>query len=100
MKALQQKLIQLGYMIRGDAAGRFRAATQNAILAFQKWERLPRTGLMDAKKNTRLDTATRPVPIIDGDAGRRAEILLDRQVALLINGEMVIRAIRRSSACR
>jgi hypothetical protein len=55
---------------------------------------------MDAKKNTRLDTATRPVPIIDGDAGRRAEILLDRQVALLINGEMVIRAIRPSSACR
>ncbi len=51
VKALQQKLIQLGYMIRGDAAGRFGAATQNAILAFQKWERLPRTGLMDAKKH-------------------------------------------------
>jgi peptidoglycan hydrolase-like protein with peptidoglycan-binding domain len=72
VKALQQKLNQLGYMIRGDADGRFGPATQNAILAFQKWERLPRAGLMDAKTNTRLDTATRPVPITDGDAGKRA----------------------------
>ena len=49
VKALQQRLIQLGYMIHGDDDGRFGPATQNAILGFQKWERLPRTGLMDAK---------------------------------------------------
>ena len=97
VKALQQRLIQLGYMIHGDDDGRFGPATQNAILGFQKWERLPRTGLMDAKTNTRLDTATRPVPITQGGAGKRAEILLDRQVALLINGDMVVRAISVSS---
>ena len=97
VKALQQKLIQLGYMIHGDDDGRFGPATQNAILGFQKWERLPRTGLMDAKTNARLDTATRPVPITHGGAGKRAEILLDRQVALLINGDVVIRAISVSS---
>jgi hypothetical protein len=97
VKALQQRLIQLGYMIRGDDDGRFGPATQNAILGFQKWERLPRTGLMDAKTNTRLDTATRPVPISQGGAGKRAEILLDRQVALLINGDVVVRAISVSS---
>jgi Sporulation and spore germination/Putative peptidoglycan binding domain len=41
VKALQQRLIQLGYMIRGDDDGQFGPATQNAILGFQKWERLP-----------------------------------------------------------
>ena len=97
VKALQQKLIQLGYMIHGDDDGRFGPATQNAILGFQKWERLPRTGLMDTKTNARLATAMRPVPITHGGPGKRAEILLDRQVALLINGDMVIRAISVSS---
>jgi peptidoglycan hydrolase-like protein with peptidoglycan-binding domain len=97
VKALQQRLIQLGYMIRGDDDGQFGPATQNAILGFQKWERLPRTGLMDAKTNARLGTATRPVPVTHGGAGKRAEILLDRQVALLINGDAVVRAISVSS---
>ncbi len=36
-------------------------------------------------------------PIAHGGAGKRAEILLDRQVALLINGDVVIRAISVSS---
>jgi hypothetical protein len=80
VKALQQRLIQLGYMIRGDDDGRFGPATQNAILGFQKWERLARTGLMDAKTIARLGTATRPLPLTHGGAGKRAEILLDRQV--------------------
>ena len=34
---------RLCYLLRGDDDGRFGPATQNAILAFQKWERLPRT---------------------------------------------------------
>jgi hypothetical protein len=97
VKALQQRLIQLGYMIRGDDDGRFGPATQNAILGFQKWERLARTGLMDAKTIARLGTATRPLPVTHGGAGKRAEILLDRQVALLINGDAVVRAISVSS---
>jgi hypothetical protein len=97
VKALQQRLIQLGYMIRGDDDGQFGPATQNAILGFQKWERLPRTGLMDAKTSARLPMATHPVPINHGGAGKRAEILLDRQVALLINGDAVVRSISVSS---
>jgi lipoprotein-anchoring transpeptidase ErfK/SrfK len=52
---------------------------------------------MDTKTNARLATAMRPVPITHGGPGKRAEILLDRQVALLINGDMVIRAISVSS---
>ena len=46
VKTLQLRLIDLGYMVKGDADGRFGPATQNAILSFQKWEKLGRTGLL------------------------------------------------------
>lgn len=97
VKQLQQRLIELGYLIRHDDDGRFGPATQNAVLAFQKWERLGRTGLLDAKTKDRLAAAKRPVPLTRGRDGRRAEILLDRQVALLINNNKVVRAIAVSS---
>jgi hypothetical protein len=97
VKVLQQRLIELGYLLRGDDDGRFGPATQNAVLAFQKWERLARTGLVDAKTKARLASAKHPVPLTRGIAGKRAEILLDRQLALLINGNDVVRTIAVSS---
>src|SRR4051794_16965317 len=57
VKVTQNRLIALGYLVAGDADGRFGPATQNAILAFQKWERLDRTGLLDKATRSRLDTA-------------------------------------------
>jgi hypothetical protein len=97
VKKLQQRLIVLGYLLRGDDDGRFGPATQNAILAFQKWERLPRTGLLDGRTKARMATAVRPIPRSMGGPGKRAEILLDRQVALLINNNRVVRTIAVSS---
>jgi hypothetical protein len=97
VRATQQRLIELGYLLPGDDDGRPGPATQNAILAFQKWERLDRTGLVDGATRSRLATATRPSPLTHGGAGRRAEILLDRQVALLIDGDRVVRTIAVSS---
>ena len=97
VKTVQQRLIELGYLLPGDADGRFGPATQNAILAFQKWERLPRTGLLDGGTNARLATTTHPTPLSQGGSGKRAEILLDRQVALLINNNQVVRTIAVSS---
>ncbi len=96
-KLLQQHLIVLGYLIKGDADGRFGPATQNAILAFQKWERLDRTGARDARTEARLATASRPAPLVRRGPGKRAEILLDRQVALLIRNDQVVRAIAVST---
>jgi peptidoglycan hydrolase-like protein with peptidoglycan-binding domain len=96
VKAAQRQLIALGYLVPGDADGRFGPATQNAILAFQKWERLDRTGLLDTRTKTRLGSATRPSPLTRS-AGKRAEVLLDRQVALLIDNGRVVRAIAVSS---
>jgi len=97
VKATQQRLIALGYLLRGDDDGRFGPATQNAILAFQKWERLDRTGLLDSRTKSRLATGRHPSPLVHGGAGKRAEILLDRQVALLISNDKVVRTIAVSS---
>jgi N-acetylmuramoyl-L-alanine amidase len=85
----QRRLIQGGYLPAGSADGRLGPMTQEAILAFQKWERLARTGVLDAKTKARLASALRPRPVLRGATARRIEVLLDRQVALLIeNGEV------------
>jgi peptidoglycan hydrolase-like protein with peptidoglycan-binding domain len=97
VEAAQQRLVTLGYLLPGDDDGRFGPVTQNAILAFQKLARLNRTGLLDTRTNTRLAIATRPVPITHAGAGKRAEILLDRQVTLLIADDKVVRTIAISS---
>jgi peptidoglycan hydrolase-like protein with peptidoglycan-binding domain len=97
VKELQLRLIELGYLVTGDADGRFGPATANGILAFQKWERLGRTGLLDKATEARLATAVRPAPTTLASAGKRAEILLDRQMALLIVDNRVARAIAVST---
>jgi N-acetylmuramoyl-L-alanine amidase len=97
VKQLQQRLIELGYLLPGDDDGRFGPATQNAILSFQKWERLGRTGLLDSATKARLGVARHPLPISKGPAGKRAEVLLDRQVALLIDHNTVVRTIAVST---
>ena len=97
VKRVQQRLIELGYLLPGDDDGRFGPATQNAILSFQKWEGLGRTGLMNRQTNARLTAATHPSPSSKGPAGKRAEVLLDRQVALLINNNRVVRTIAVST---
>jgi hypothetical protein len=97
VRAVQQRLLGLGYLVDGDVDGQLGPATSNAILAFQKWERLDRTGQLDDRTRSRLATATRPAPITQGAPGKRAEILLDRQVALLIQDNMVVRAIAVST---
>ncbi|MBR2823820.1 MAG: peptidoglycan-binding protein [Clostridia bacterium] len=47
VKALQNALIQLGYL-KGTADGKFGAATENAVLLFQQANGYPTTGVMDA----------------------------------------------------
>jgi peptidoglycan hydrolase-like protein with peptidoglycan-binding domain len=97
IKSVQQRLIRLGYLGPGSADGRLGPITLNAILAFQKWERLSRTGLLDARTESRLKTASHPSPETSAAAGKRAEILIDRQVALLIVDNRVLRTIAVST---
>ena len=46
--ALQNALIELGYLRAGTADGRFGSATRKAVLAFQKKNDYPQTGIVDA----------------------------------------------------
>jgi hypothetical protein len=97
VKQVQQRLIAFGYLLPSADDGRFGPVTQEGLLAFQKWERLPRTSALDSATEARLATAVRPASLRRGGAGKRAEILLDRQVALLIRDDRVVRAIAVSS---
>ena len=47
VKALQEALIQLGFL-KGSADGKFGSATENAVLLFQQANEYPTTGVMDA----------------------------------------------------
>lgn len=97
VKRAQQQLIVLGYLPAGSADGRLGPFTEEAILAFQKWERLTRSGLLDRATVARLPLAQHPAPITRGAAGKRAEVLIDRQMTLLIVDNEVFRAISVSS---
>ena len=85
--ALQQQLAALGYLDPSGVDGVDGPATQTAVVAFQKWQRLPRTGIPDARTLSALATAQRPTPITKGPAGRRLEVLVDRQVLLAVRGQ-------------
>jgi lipoprotein-anchoring transpeptidase ErfK/SrfK len=97
VKAAQKQLITLGYLLKGDDDGQLGPGTKAGILAFQKWEGLDRTSLLDAATTARLKTASHPTPLTQGGSGKRAEILIDRQVALLIANDRVVRTIAVST---
>jgi Putative peptidoglycan binding domain len=97
VKAVQTRLIVLGYLPAGSADGRFGPVTQEGILALQKLERTQRTGTLDPSTEARLQTASHPTARTRGPRGKRAEILIDRQVALLIVDNKVVRTIAVST---
>jgi hypothetical protein len=89
----QRKLAALGFLLPSDVDGRDGPETQTAVLAFQKWEGLDRDGVIGPQTTAALRSAQRPEPITRGGAGKRAEVLLDRQVALAIENNKVVRVI-------
>ena len=97
VRAAQQRLVELGYLLPGDVDGQDGPATSSAVLAFQKWEGLDRDGDIGPKTLARLKAASRPTPITTGRSGKRAEVLLDRQVALAIRDNKLVRVIHVST---
>jgi lipoprotein-anchoring transpeptidase ErfK/SrfK len=95
--ALQQQLAALGYLDPAGVDGVAGPGTQTAVMAFQKWQGLPRTGIADGRTLDVLSTAERPAPITRGVAGRRLEILVDRQLVLAIQDNEVVRTIHVST---
>jgi hypothetical protein len=94
---LQHLLADLGFMAQGNATGVEDERTGVAVLAFQKWARLPRDGRLGSATVSALLRAARPQPAQRLGAGKRVEVHLDRQLALLIDGDRVRRAVHISS---
>jgi lipoprotein-anchoring transpeptidase ErfK/SrfK len=97
VRAAQERLADLGYLLPGDVDGRLGPATTAAVIAFQKWEGLGRDGVIGPATTARLRTASRPTPSTRGGSGRRAEVLLGKQVALAIEDNRVVRTIHVST---
>lgn len=96
-RALQDRLVELGYLPPEAADGEPGPQTSNAIIAFQKWQGLARDGQSGPATVAALASASRPTPRTRGGTNHRIEILLDRQLALAIEGDRVVRAIAISS---
>jgi hypothetical protein len=77
---LQQRLLALGYWLPG-VDGFYSGLTQQAVWAFQKWHRLPRTGVVDPATQAAFRTAQRPLS--RSTSGYVVEIVKPRQVILI-----------------
>jgi lipoprotein-anchoring transpeptidase ErfK/SrfK len=97
MLELEKRLVALGFLDKAQADGRENEATFNAAMSFQKWARIGRDGRIGPITRTALDAATRPTPRTPGPKGKRVEVLLDRQVLLLIWDNTVVRVLHISS---
>jgi hypothetical protein len=93
---VQQRLIDLGFMATSGLTGVVDTQTSTAVLGFQKWANLPRDGVPGASTVDMLERATRPEPRLRMP-GRRIEVQLRRQLALLIEDNRVVRAVHISS---
>ncbi len=67
VRGVQLRLEALGYLDRSDVSGSSDYLTEQALLAFQGWERLDRTGTVTGQTQVALFRASRPRP-----AARRA----------------------------
>lgn len=95
-REVQRLLADLGYLGEGGVTGIADERTSVAVLAFEKWTGLPRDGLLSDDVVSALLRASRPEPA--GSApGRRIEVLLDRQLALLIEDDRVQRVVHIST---
>ena len=66
------------------------------MIAFQKWEGLVRDGIPGPVTQKALAAAKRPTPLTRG-RGTRVEILLDRQLLLLVRRGRVSRVVHAST---
>jgi lipoprotein-anchoring transpeptidase ErfK/SrfK len=94
---LEKRLVALGFLDKAQADGRENQATFNAAMAFQKWVGIGRDGKIGPLTRKALGPATRPTPRTKGRKGKRVEVLLDRQLVLLIWDNTVVRVLHISS---
>jgi hypothetical protein len=93
---LQQRLVDLGFMGPAGLTGSVDEETSTAVLGFEKWAGLSRDGVLGPSTIEALMRAARPEPALRAP-GRRIEVQLRRQLALLIENDRVVRAVHISS---
>ena len=96
LRGVQLRLWSLGYLDRADVSGSLDDATSQALLAFQGWEGLARTGTVTGETQVALFKASEPMPF-SRRAGRRIEIHRDLGVLLLVEDGEVQRAVHTST---
>jgi peptidoglycan hydrolase-like protein with peptidoglycan-binding domain len=93
---LQQRLNAMTYY-SGTPDGKYSSQTRDAVYAFQKYQRLKRTGVVDATDWDAFWAASAPAPVYTGAGGRRVEVDLTRQVMMLIRDNKVVMTIHVST---
>ena len=95
VRRLRADLVRLRYLPPGSGGATFDDRTWHAVVAFQGWLGLGRTGIVDRRTWRALGRARIPVPW----AHLRHAVLVDtvRQVLLLVEGGRTVRAIHVST---
>ncbi len=96
VRGVQLRLSLLGYLDRSAVTGSLDYETTQALLAFQGWEGIERTGGVTGQTQVELQRAEPPVPS-DRLGVRRVEIYRDRGVLLVAHGPELIRAVHTST---
>jgi hypothetical protein len=95
-RGVQLRLAELGYLDRTDATGSLDYLTEQALLAFQGWEDLDRSGTVTGQTQVALFRATAPKPAARRP-GKRVEIYRDIGVLLMVEDGEVVRAVHTST---
>ena len=96
VRGLQLRLATLGYLDRSDVSGSADYLTEQALLAFQGWEDLDRTGTVTGQTQVELFRAVKPKPAARR-VGKRIEIYRDLGVLLMVEDGEVARAVHAST---
>ncbi|MGH3127708.1 MAG: L,D-transpeptidase family protein [Gaiellaceae bacterium] len=95
-RGVELRLAALGYLEGSDVGAADDYLSDQALLAFQGWEDLDRTGTVTGQTQLALFSAARPKPAARRP-GRRVEIYRDAGVLLTIEDGRVVRAVHTST---
>jgi hypothetical protein len=95
-RGIELRLAALGYLDASDVGAADDYLTDQALLAFQGWEKLDRTGTVTGQTQLALFRAVRPKPAARR-TGRRIEIYRDLGVLLMVDDGDVVRAVHTST---
>jgi hypothetical protein len=97
VRGIQLRLLELGYLARSQVTGELDYSTSQALLAFQGWEGIARTGSVTGQTQVALVGADRPRPKARSGSGRRVEIHRDLGVLLMVEDGDVERVVHTST---